>query len=258
MVRNVRKEIRITNFIFRNNNHINLLSIEEYLNYGFTKSKLKMIINGEYNEYVINILNVGNDKIEYDILSISPDKLSLNTENLFLEFKLDNTKLIKEYMRQTKHNTYIFLADSYYEGIIDENEVKDRILIDYEVITEVMDYGYKIYSIDFSEFNGSLAIASINRKLKNLYLAYKDIEYQTSKNAYIKTHKGSQIHRLRIYEKSYWKIKIQTIKRFKSTKAVIPFSYFIGSVSIVRKKALFKPNLKASNNEILMIHYEFA
>lgn len=254
------KEIKIINYVFKYKNKLNLISIEEYLNYDGESSKLKLIIDEKYIEKDIKQASHSSDKLVFDDVIINANSVELYVDEFHILLNVDNKDLLIEYQKVNKgKNNYILFDCSKYFGSINDVEVSDKIIADFESLTNISDDYYKIYCIDFSEFSGSFSMISYDYKAPSVFLRYKDTEFSNKKPSNVRK---AHIFKLSTYKLTisgnyYWKVNLSVNKTFKSNPSIIPFKYQKGSLSLIMKKNLFKTNLRANSKEMLIITYKY-
>lgn len=253
------KEIKIINYVFKYKNKICLISIEQYLNYFTEKSKIKLLIEDNYFEKDIKNITVLPNKLIFDDLILTEYFLEYKTQEYTIKINTNNIDLINEFQNTSKvKNTYTLINNETFYGVINNEDIFDKIFVDFERIENIVDDYYKIYSIDFIEFSGVFNMIIYDEKTPHVLLRYKDNDYKNKKTSKVK----KSIFKFCTYKfKSscsfYCKLKIKVNKTFKSNPAIIPFKYQKGVFSLIMKKNLFKTNLLASGKEILVISYKY-
>ena len=253
------KEIKIINYVFKYKDKINLISVEEYINYE-EDAKIKLIIEDKYIEKKIRNITCSEEKLIFDDLIITLDSMELYIENYHIKFNIPGKDLISEYNKQAKgKNMYQLFENSKFNGFVNNDEFCDKLFLDYESISEISDDYYKIYCIDFLEFSGFFNMVSYNKKTPNIILKYKDSVYKNKKISNVRISKVFKItkYKLTVSGNYYWKINISPNKTYKSNPAVIPFKYQMGNLCLLMKKNLFKTNLKALGKDLLLITYKY-
>ena len=253
------KEIRIINYVFKINNKTNLLSLEQYFNYQTKIGKIKLLYENEYSE--IDVMNIEKNinKINFDNSSINVDSLDIIVGTYHLKLNLDNKELLNEYQKSNVKNFYKLFNIINFYGSINENEVQGQMFIDYGVLKTIPDEYYKLYSIDFIDFNGHFSFVSHDGKGMNLALSYKDEEYKNKKVLNIKQTRLFKFSDIKIKCSGHylWTINVNNQKTFKSNPSIIPFKYIRSNLLIRMKKSLFNTDLKATSKDNLLITYKF-
>lgn len=254
------KEIKIINYVFKYKSKINLISIEHYNGFETENSKIKLLLEDNFYEKNIRIINVNKEKLIFDDLIITSKGLELYFDNHYLNLNVNNKELLEEYNQSSKNKNHYFLSkETIYSGVIDSEELIDKLFLDYESIVNISDNYYKLYTIDFLEFSGSFNMLAYDRKVPNIHLKYKETDFINKKvlnNRYVNFFKMST-YKFIISGNYYWKINVKVKKTFKSNPSVIPFKYQKGVISLVMKKNLLKTNFKAIGNEMLLISYKY-
>lgn len=254
------KEIKIINYVFKYKDKINLVSIEEYINYPMECSKVKYIIEDKYFENSVVNKNISEDRLMFDNLTITEDFLEFVSTDYRLKLRIDNQELLNNYFKKNKgKNDYLLTKNERYFGTINEEEVSGKIFVDYESISTILDTYYKIYTIDFLEFNGCFNLVVYDKKTPNIYLRYKDLEIFNKRICSVKKHRIFKMstYKLTISGNNFWKVNLKVNKSFKSNPSVIPFKYQKGILSLVMKKHIFKTSLRTMGNEMLLISYKY-
>lgn len=254
------REIKIINFVFKHKDKINLLSIEEYRNYNLTNAKIKLLYENEYFEKEVEIIGHDQDKLVYGDLIIEKEQLECYIGKHHIVLKIDNNELFEEFMKaSTNKNNYKLLDINTYFGIVNDVDVSGKCIVDYEIIKLIPDEYYKIYALDFINFSGMFTMLMNDDKGINLSLSYKDEEFKNKKPlkvCNVEFFKLSNV-KLKISGNYYWKVNISNNKTYRSNPSVIPFKYQKGTLKLEMKKNLFKTNLKAETNDVLLITYKF-
>ena len=188
------KEIKIINYVFKYKDKINIISIEEFLNFECETSKIKLIIDDKYIEKKISSISHSNDKLIFDNLIITNDNLELIIDDYHINFNIDNKELLAQQPKANKGKNNYQLFDTFkFYGTINDNEVSGKIFIDFESITNISDDYYKIYCIDFMDFSGCFNMVSYDGKTPNVILKYKD---EIFKNKKVSNVRDAQIFKL--------------------------------------------------------------
>ena len=254
------KEIKITNYVFKFNNKINLISIEEYFGYQNENTKIKLLIDERFVEKEVKYINHSSSKLVFDNLVITDECLELHFDELNVVINVDSKELLTEYEKQTKgKNNYILFEETKFTGRINENDFSGKLIIDFESIINISDDYYKIYCIDFTEFSGRFNMLAYDYKTSDIVLKYKDSEFKNKKVSNVKIVRFFKLssYKLIVSGNYYWKINIKVNKTFKSNPSLIPFKYQKGTINLIMKKNLFKTNLDAIGKEILLISYKY-
>lgn len=254
------KEIKIINYVFKFKGKLNLISLEHYHNYFGECDKIKLIIFDRYIEKNVKNLTITENKLVFDDLVITKNNLEFFIEDYHFNLNVDNSELLLDFQKANKgSNTYKMFDVHKYDGKINEEEVNDKIYVDLESITEILDDYYKVYSIDFLEFSGSFTMVAYDRKCPNIKLIYKDTEYKNKKIANVRDVKFFKLSTIKLIINAnyYWKVNLKVQKVFKSNPAIIPFKYHKGQLMLKMKKNLFKTNLDAVCKEMLVISYKY-
>ena len=253
------KEIKIINYVFKYKDKINLISIEEYINYE-EEAKVKLIIDDKYIEKKIKSISHSDERLIFDDVIISFDSMELYIENYHIKFNINGKELITKYnQKSTGKNQYALFENSKFTGYINEQEFSNKLFLDFESIIEISDDYYKIYCIDFAEFSGSFNMVSYNQRTPNIVLKYKDSIFENKKLSRVKIYYIFKMtkYKLTVSGKFYWKINMTVNKSYKSNPSIIPFKYQTGNLYLLMKKNLFKTNLKALGKEMLLITYKY-
>lgn len=253
------KEIKIINFVFKYKEKLNLISIEEYLNFE-EEAKIKLLFDDKYTQKKIRNISITNDKLIFDDVIITVDSMELIMENYNIKFNINCKELIEEYNKVNKgKNNYILFENQRYSGIINDNEVSDKLFVDFESMVEISDDYFKIYCIDFNEFSGCFNMVSYDRRTPNVILKYKDSIFKNKKLSNVRIVNLFKMtkYKLVVSGNYYWKINMSVNKTFKSNPSIIPFKYQKGNLRLIMKKSLFKTNLKALGKDMLLITYKY-
>jgi hypothetical protein len=254
------KEVKVVNYVFKYKDKLNLLSIEQFVNYQTEINKIKLLILDKYIEKEVKDFNIENDKIVFDNLIITKNNIEVYIDEYHLNFNLDNSNLLNEFQKVNKgKNNYIMFDVYNYNGYINDEEVSDKIFVDFESITTILDDYYKIYSIDFKEFSGSFTMTSYDHKSPYINLVYKDTEFKNKKISNVRVAKFFKLSTFKLIVSSnyYWKVNLKVNKVYKSNPSLIPFKYHKGQLTLQMKKNLFKTNLDAISHEMLLISYKY-
>ena len=253
------KEIRIINYVFKIKEKINLISIEQFQDYQEAPAKIKLILGNDYFEKIINNVNIQNDKLCFDESIINLDSIDIKLENHQIKLKINNKELINDYQKTNIKNNYKNYDLNIFDGKINEEEVSGKIFLDYEVIKTIPDEYYKIYTIDFENFNGSFNSLFHDEKGIYLNLMYKDEVFKNKKVLSVRKNDFFKLSNIKLKCSGHflWTININQIKRFKSLPSIIPFKYVKCNTVLQMKKKLFKTDLKALSKENLLITYQF-
>ena len=81
------KEIKIINFVFKYKEKLNLISIEEYLNFE-EEAKIKLLFDDKYTQKKIRNISITNDKLIFDDVIITVDSMELIMENYNIKFNI--------------------------------------------------------------------------------------------------------------------------------------------------------------------------
>lgn len=253
------KEIRIINYVFKVNGKINLISIEQYHNYQQKPAKIKFLYGNDYLEKEISDVNISQNKIIFEDTIITPNMLEVNIGTNHLKIYINNQELINDFHKTNVKNYYRQYDGNVLNGLINEEEVTGKIICDYEVIKTIPDQYYKLYAIDFLDFNGNFNFLLHEEKGINLNLSYKDENYLNKKTLNAKKIKVFKISNIKLKCSGHflWTINIKQIKSFKAMPSIIPFKYVRCNILLRMKKKLFKTDLKAISKENLLITYQF-
>lgn len=254
------KEIKVINFVFVVNGKINLVAIEQFINYDLENAKVKILFDEKYTEMNINYIKIEENKLIFDNVIITPTELEIHYEKLNLLIKIDNSELIKEFVKESKgKNNYILFDERKYEGKINDVNYTDKIMIDFESIINICDEYFKIYCLDFENFSATFTMIGHDYKSPSIYLKYKDSEFKNKKTANIYEEKILKLSKYKYIVRSsnYWRLNVRTNKTFKANSSIIPFKYQKGTLRLIMKKNLFKNNLNALGKEILFITYKY-
>ncbi len=254
------KEIKIINYVFKFNNKINLISIEEYFGYQNENTKIKLLIDERFVEKEVRYTNHSPSKLVFDNLIITDENLELHIDDFDVEINVDNKELLIEFEKQNKgKNNYILFEEIKFYGRINGNEITGKLIIDFESIINISDDYYKMYCIDFTEFSGSFNMLAYDYKTPNIVLKYKDSEFKNKRVSNVKVVRLFKLSTYKIIVSGnyYWRINIKVNKTFKSNPSLIPFKYQKGTISLIMKKNVFKTNLDAVGKEILLISYKY-
>lgn len=254
------KEIKIINYIFKYKDSLNMLSIEEYKNYNYTFAKLKLLIDNEYLEREIEVLDSNEKSITSSDLSITDSYIECFIGKYQIKLFNNNSNLINEYERTTiSKNYYKSFGITSYTGLINEEEICGELITDYEIIKNIPSEYYKLYTINFTDFNGLFSLLIHDDKCVNLNLEYKDEEFKNKKVLNIKSNKYLKLSdvKLRCSGNYLWKIKLNYNKSFKSNPSIIPFKYQRSTLKLQMKKKLFSTDLEANSKTTLVITYNY-
>ena len=253
------KEIKIINYVFKYKEKLSLISVEHYVNYLTEQSKIKFLIDDKYFEKVVKRIDILNNKLIFDDLVITENSLDYNIDDYKININTNNIELLNEYQKINKgKNSYFLSNNETYYGTINSEVIFDKIFVDYENLTSILDNYYKIYSIDFNEFSGNFNMVVYDKKTPHILLKYKDTDYRNKKQLAVRrSFFKFCTYKFKVSGNFYCKLKIKINKTFKSNPAVIPFKYQKGMFSLIMKKNLFKKNLIATGKEILVIGYKY-
>lgn len=254
------KEIKIINFVFIYNARLNLISIEQFIDYDLENAKIKILFEDKYIEKKINNVKIDANKLVFDNVIITPTELEMHYENIDLIFNIDNNELIKEFNKESKgKNNYIIFDERKYEGKINSISITEKIIIDFESIVTICDEYFKIYCLDFVDFSATFTMVCQDFKSPSIYLKYKDSEFKNKKIANVYEEKLLKLstHKYIVRGQNYWRLNIKTNKKYKAESSIIPFKYQKGTIRLIMKKNLFKKNLNALGKEILFITYKY-
>lgn len=253
------KEIRIINYVFKVKDIINLISIEQYYNYNDVSAKIKFIYKNEYFEKEIYNVNCESNKIILDDSSISNEILEIKIDKHYIKLYIDNKELLTEYKKTNIKNNYKFFNTNIFSGKINDEEINGKILSDYEVLKTIPDEYYKLYTIDFLNFNGAFNFLFHEGKGIHLKLTYKDEEYKNKKVLNVRKIIFFKMCNIKLKCSGHylWSIKFNKTKVYKSLPSIIPFLYIKGNISLIMKKHLFQTDLIANSAENLLISYHF-
>lgn len=253
------KEIRIINYVFKIKDVINLISIEHYHNFQDVLAKIKFIYKNEYFEKEVLNINSDLNKISLDDSSITNECLEIKIDKHQIKLYIDNKELLEEYKKSNIKNNYKLINSNIFRGKIDEEEISGKILVDYEVLKNIPDEYYKMYTIDFINFNGIFNFLFHEGKGIHLNLTYKDESYKNKKVLNVRKINFFKICNIKLKCSGHylWTIKFNKTKTFKSLPSIIPFLYIKGNATLNMKKHLFQSDFNANSSENMIITYHF-
>jgi hypothetical protein len=102
-------------------------------------------------------------------------------------------------------------------------------------------------------------MTSYDHKSPYINLVYKDTEFKNKKLANVRVAKFFKLSTFKLIVSSnyYWKVNLKVNKVYKSNPSLIPFKYHKGQLTLQMKKNLFKTNLDAISQEMLLISYKY-
>ena len=237
------KEIKVINIVFSVNNKLNLISIEQFINYDLENAKIKFLLEDKYIEKKVYNMKLSDANLVFDNVFISPTEIEVHYDNIDLTFKVNCLELIKEFLMESKgKNHYILFEESKYEGKLNGIDVSGKLFLDFERIVNICDEYFKVFCLDFNDFSGVFTMVSQDFKSPNIYLKYKDCEYKNKKTSTIYEEKILKMstYKYIVRSSNYFKLNIKTNKTYKAESSIIPFKYQKGSIRLVMKKNLFK------------------
>lgn len=253
------REIRIINYVFKINDKINLISIEQYSNYQQNPAKIKLLYGNEYLEKEILNVILEPNKLSFDDSKIAADMIEVNIGTYSIKLNIDNKDLLNEYQKSTVKNYYKLFESNMFYGKINEEEVTGKLFLDYEILKTIPDEYYKMYAIDFINFHGIFSFLSHDGKGITLNLSYKDEVFKNKKVLNVKKINLFKLSNVKLKCSGHclWTINYNQVKVFKAMPSIIPFKYVKGNLILKMKKNLFKTDLNAMSKENLLITYQF-
>ena len=107
------KEVKVVNYVFKYKDKLNLLSIEQFVNYQTEINKIKLLILDKYIEKEVKDFNIENDKIVFDNLIITKNNIEVYIDEYHLNFNLDNSILFNEFQKVNKGKNNYIMFDVY-------------------------------------------------------------------------------------------------------------------------------------------------